>query len=195
MDYSELKKRVGDDPYDLAAAIQSECVSAAERIPALFEAFEDLPSYGMVMYLKWEFDEAPEGLRTEILTRFLRYLEGEDEALVEPVLYTLWCDYFEDPRTVEETWQHLVGPTTPPLVLQRILPRCGPVPWRLKRSLLESLVEDPRWHRHVFECLLYSFLDVYGDIDIKEAKRMFNRLDLPPDTQHLDKLAASLGNL
>lgn len=192
MNYLELKQRVGDDPHDLAAEIQVDSIPAEARVATLFEAFEDLRSYGMVMYIKHEFDAAGEGLRADILSRFRHYLEGGDEPLVEQVLYTLWCDYFEDQDAVAEAWQELAAPGSPPLVLQRLLTASGPVPWRLKKPLLDSLALGPEWHPWIFECLLRSTFDVLGSTDKRDARRLFARLKLDPGTEYLDRLRAAL---
>jgi len=192
MDYRALKEKVGDDPHDLAAEIQIDSIPAALRVAMLFEAFEDLRSYGMVMYLKHEFDAGDAELRTGILSKFRSCLESQDEGLVQEVLYALWCDYFEDPATVEEAWRHLAGTGSPPLLLRRLLPRAGPVPWHLKKPLLDSLVLDRKWHPSIFECLLYSAFDAYGKIDKADAGRLLGRLELAPEVEHLEKLRSAL---
>ena len=192
MDLQALKARVGDDPHRLVDEISTLHPPGAERVAALFEAFEDSPSYGILMYVSFEYLDAPVELRSAILERFRGYLEGENERWAEEVLYALWCDFFEDRRTVEEVWNRLATPGAHPIVLQRLLPAAGPVPWRFKMPLLETLAQAPRWHGSIFECLLHSRFDVFGDLDPQEARRLLGRLELDPDLENLDRLRAAL---
>lgn len=77
---AELKKMVGSDPHDLADAIQAPEVPPDERVRLLLDAFEDSPSYGILMYLKHEFDSADHHLRAHILERFLSYSKATTRA-------------------------------------------------------------------------------------------------------------------
>lgn len=144
------------------------------------------------MYLTHEFASGDPGLRRSILGRFLHYLSGDDPKLAHEILYTLWCDYFENPDTVEEVWRYLAGVGRPPVVLERILPAAGPVPWSLKAELLESLVPQHRWHPYIFRCLFASQFDVFGSIDPVAARRLLLRLDVETDEEGYLKLKAKL---
>ena len=77
-------------------------------------------------------------------------------------------------------------------VLKHTLIASGPVPWNLKTVLYRRLVTDARWHYYIYQSLLHSAFDVYGNLDRSEAVDWLNRLLLPKDTPDLAELVAHL---
>jgi len=119
-------------------------------------------------------------------------LSGDEDALAEPLAYSLWCDFFEDWRQVEDVWHILVQADPPPRLLRRVLDASGPLPFRLKEPLYERLLGDPTWHEAIYRSLLFSCFNAYGDIDKKKAVALLEQLKLPEDIEWLQELRAAL---
>jgi len=193
VDYATLKARVGGNHHDLAAEIDALVLSPGEKLRLLLDAFDDQQVYGVLMYVKHLYDEAPSEIGRDLFQAYGAYLASSDTTKAEQVLYSLWCDFFEDPRTVQAAWTALAQVGQPALTLQRLLPTAGPVPWALKSALLHDLLPNDDWHPFIFRCLLHSSFDVYGQIDKEEARRILRQLHLPPDTLHLGELKKAVG--
>ncbi len=112
-------------------------------------------------------------------------LGHDDDAMSEPLVYSLWCDFFEDAARVEQAWTELVGHNTAPRLLQRVLIVSGPVPFHFKAQLYQRLLNDKTWHYHIYRSLLHSAFDVCGDLDREQALAILRRLDLAPGSEHL----------
>lgn len=192
MDYQQLKQKHGSDPHELVHVFDELGLGQADQLRLLLANFNEAPSYAALMYVSDLYLHGSLELRRQILTAYRAYLTAGRDEEAEQVLYSLWCDFFEDPEKVDEAWHALVGPGAAPLLLRRVLPYAGPVPWPLKRSLLHDLTADPSWHHTIFACLLHSKYDYYGQIDVPEARRLLARLRLPPDTPHLAKLRSEV---
>ena len=193
MDYQALKVRFGSDPHALAVGLNELGLDPQEQLHVLLAAFDDRPSYGVLMYVKLLYSDAPAAVGNEFLSAYRTYLVGPDERKAHEVLYSLWCDFFEDSEKVEPIWRSLVGPGSAPILLKRVLPCAGPVPWPLKRQLLNDLAAHPSWHPVVFQCLLRSQFDAFGKIEPNEARRLLARLKLPTETPDLGRLQEALG--
>lgn len=192
VDFQQLKQNYGTDPHDLVHVFDELGLEPTEQLRLLLALFDEAPSYAPLMYVMHAYRDGTPQLRREILAAYRRYLIGPDVQKAEQILYSLWCDFFEDPETVDASWRSLVGSGSPPLLLRRVLPAAGPVPWSLKRQLLHDLASSPSWHHSIFECLLHSKYDVYGQVDAPEARRILARLKLPDDTPHLQRLKSEL---
>ncbi|MCX5193423.1 hypothetical protein OOK31_05885 [Streptomyces sp. NBC_00249] len=131
---------------------------------------------------------------------FRRRLEAERNA--EPVEYSLWVDWFEDRRTSATAFAEVLGNdiglllhATPPGPLRRarrVLACSGPVPWAAKAEAFATAVRVPELHPALFRGLLTGYHDVYGDLEPAPALALLDRLDLPPDTEHLAPLRTVL---
>ena len=164
----------------------------SKALDHLFEVYDEMPDYGHLMVLTHVYAE----LSPEERSRLHRFYRGrlalEERALREPVEYSLWCDFFENPETVTEWWHALAEPGSPEPVLRRVLPISGPVPWNLKVPVYENLLPAERWHEAIFESLVGSAFDYFGKIDRDEARRILGRLRLPADHPGLRELAEKL---
>ena len=163
-----------------------------ERIALLFAVYDDMPAYGHLMYARDRYSEfAPED-RERWWSAVRARLAGSDAALRQPLQYSLWCDFFEDPDTVEEAWGAVTRPDAAAALLRAVLPVSGPVPYELKSPVYERLLGDPAWHEAIFESLLGSAFDVYGDVDKEAARRTLSRLQFTAGLAHVDDLRAKL---
>jgi hypothetical protein len=133
---------------------------------------------------------------------YRRLLEAEDAAACEPVRYSLWVGWFEDPGTVESAFAEVLGadafrlPTTPdPALLRRarrVLEVSGPVPWRIKLPSYQKALRVRALHPALFTGILRSYHDVYGDLDPRSALVLLKRLRLPAGTEQLPALRTVL---
>lgn len=185
---------LADVPHEIDELLWYEGDAPADRRMAVaLELYRAMPCYANLMGLKLVFDDLPQDVRERMWAEFRTLLAQPDERLAEPLAYSLFVDFYEDPATVDEAWAE-TGAADPrePRRLERVLESSGPVPFTLKERLYERLVDDPRWHPHLFRSLLRSAIDTYGDLDERKARNWLQRLDLAPDTPGLDALRAAL---
>ncbi|MFC4068541.1 hypothetical protein [Actinoplanes subglobosus] len=117
------------------------------------------------------------------------------------LLYSLWVEWFESRVTDAWAFAEVLGgdadrlPGAGPELLRRadrVLRHSGPVPWPVKRHTYATAAAVPALVPGVFRGILASYHDYYGDLDPGEALALLDRLDLPPDTEHLASLRAVL---
>jgi hypothetical protein len=154
--------------------------------------YRDLPAYAVLMYGTGACRAFSGETRTAFWAAYRALLADPDDRLADSIAYSLWCDYFEDPKTVHEAWHGVDPSTLPHRGLERLLDVAGPVPWMLKAPLYQRLLPDLSWHRAIFRSLRYSRFDVYGQIDATQALRLLNHLRLTRDTAGLPDLRARL---
>lgn len=164
-----------------------------ERVELAFELYRAMPCYATLMYARhWFFDWDDEAMK-RFWDQYRSLLSDDDDRLADPVSYSLWCNYFEDPDSVEAAWSALTSlGSISERGLQRVLEVSGPAPYELKAPLYDRLVGDRRWHPFIFRSLIASAFDVFGQIDAKEARKVLGRLSLPEATPGLDELTAKL---
>jgi hypothetical protein len=179
-------------PHEIEEALWDGPAAWSEKLSQFFEIYDEMPSYAHLMYVQQRFgDFDPEARRvwwSEVRAR----LNCADSALREPLLYSLWCDFFEDDVLVTEAWAALTGPDATEKSLRAILPISGPVPFDLKQEIYRRLIDDAAWHLPIFESLLGSAFDVSGKIDQDSARLILRELRLPSDLAGLDRLRAQL---
>jgi hypothetical protein len=163
-----------------------------ERLALAMALYRDLPSYAVLMYGTSAYREFSGETRTAFWVAYRVLLADPDARLADPIAYSLWCDYFEDPKTVHEAWCGVDPSTLPRRGLERLLDVAGPVPWTLKAPLYQRLLPDLSRHQAIFRSLLSSRFDVYGRIDATQALRLLNQLRLTRDTAGLAELRARL---
>jgi hypothetical protein len=167
-------------------------LSIGEKLTLTFEVYQDMPCYAYLMQLKLHYSELSDTNKLVCL-HWLREMVGSGKPeYVEPATYALWCDFFEDPQTVNETWAVMTEDSISETGLQKVLINSGPVPFVLKKSLYERLISETKWHYYIFRSLLHSQFDVYGKTDLDEARQLLGRLSLSPDTEHLSLLQERL---
>lgn len=183
-----------DVPHELADTLWYEGdASGADRLAAAQALYRAMPCYANLMYVKHAFDEFGREERASLWAEYRALLAQPDDRLADPVMYSLWVDFYEDRSTVKEAWEETsrLEPHEERR-LQRVLEMSGPVPFKLKTRVYEQIVDDPRWHAHIFRSLLASASDVYGDIKQRGARRWLDRLVLSPETPGLAEFRATL---
>jgi hypothetical protein len=186
--------KLGDVPLELQDVIWALPNAAwVDRVALAFELYRTMPCYANLMYIQHQHDEWDADARRLFWQEYRSLVSEADDRLAEPVAYSLWCDYFEDPGKVEEAWQEIARPQElSEQGLERVLDSAGPVPFRLKVSLYQQLAADRRWHQPIFRSLLHSGFDYYGELDVAAARSLLPRLDVASDTPGLDDLKRRL---
>jgi hypothetical protein len=177
---------------DLADCIERLSRPAIDKLDLYWELFRDIPCYSVLSHVHSLYQELSDVERSLLWRVFRRYLAQEDDVYAKHVEYTLWCDYFEQREHVEAMWNAMITARND-RQLQRVLGCSGPVPYELKRALYLKLIDSPKWHFFIYQSLLYSFHDYFGDIDKEDAHILLAKLSLPSDTEHLEELKRDLG--
>lgn len=163
-----------------------------EKIELIFQIYQDMPCYSLMQDIAMRYP----GLSPEAKQVFWKHaralLSQEDEALADPITYSIWCNYFEHPDMIEEAWAGLTQDLSNTKLLQRMLSASGPVPFRLKEALYAQLIHDKAWHLWIYTSLLGSRFDFFGKINVPKARELLKQLDLPADTPSLPLLREML---
>jgi hypothetical protein len=180
-------------PHEIEELIWEQPVTWSNRIDLFFRIYDDMPAYANLMYADSRYAEFDDDGRRSWWDEVKKRLASSEVALRQPLLYALWCDFFEDADTVEDAWNALTGATVPESVLRLILPISGAVPYTLKRSVYDRLIADPSWHVPIFESLLGSAFDYFGQVEQSDARHVLDRLRLAGDLPGLAELRGKLG--
>ena len=181
-----------DIPLELFDQVWESELPHSRKLDLVLKLYDEMPCYSYLSSLSMWFSDLGSNVRARFWKWVRSKLSSDDPAFPPPVAYSLWCDFFENSKTVEEAWSEVARTDLPDSALQLVLIHSGPVPFPLKRALYQRLLPQERWHYYIFRSLLHSEFDVNGDIDHEEAGRVLSRLGIPADTEHLDKLRAKL---
>jgi hypothetical protein len=186
---------VTDVPHELSDLVWESKGSWLARVELAFQLYRAMPCYATLMYGKNHFSEWDGSTKKYFWDQYRSLLSDADDRLGDPVAYSLWCDYFEDPDTVEEAWAALASPhVLSERGLERILEVSGPVPYAFKAELCGRL-ENTRWHPFIFRSLHRSAFDVCGQIDANAAREVLSTLSLPQPTEGFEDLVRELDAL
>ncbi len=167
-----------------------EDLGPAERVRLAFGLLDLLDEYWVTSELGLA-DRGSQGPlpADELWDGYRRRLEAERDA--EPVTYSLWVDWFEDPATAATAFaavlgddiDHIVAAGSPAQVRRagRVLACSGPVPWSVKHRAYDTAARLPALHEPLLKGLLAGYHDVYGDLDPAAALPLLARLRLPAD--------------
>ena len=182
-------------PHELADVWYDGKTSLADRVDLALRLYREMPCYANTMHLKSFYGEFGTAEKRRFWDAYRAALDTDDDRLADPVVYSLWVDFYEDQDTVHEAWQETSRCDVAPWErrLQRVLDAAGPVPWHLKEPLFEQLVRDAGWHPFIFRALVGSAFDVYGALDRDAAQAWLERLELREDTPDLPALRNRLG--
>jgi hypothetical protein len=164
----------------------------ADRLDLFFTIYDDMPCYAHLMYAQSRYLDFGPSDRERWWSEVRVRLGSPDLALKQPIQYALWCDFFEDSKTVDEAWAELTRPDASHAILKAVLPMSGPVPYALKAPVYERLLSDSNWHGAIFESLLRSAFDVQGKIDKRAARHVLSKLTLPAGHAHVAELRTRL---
>jgi len=183
--------RAGSEDFDSTIAhtisdmIWESSLADVAKVALVWRVYSDMPCYALLMGVRHVYPQLSPAARDLFWMHARMLLAHDDDAMAEPLAYSLWCDFFEDAATVEQAWTELVGQDAAPRLLQRVLIVSGPVPFHFKAQLYQRLLNDKTWHYDIYRSLLHSAFDVCGDLDREQALAILRRLDLAPDTEHL----------
>ena len=167
----------------------------AQKISLGFQLYETFPSYYHFLTPFFHTIRNKEiidpGEKEIIWKHFMKYLASENY-YADPVGYVLWVEFFEDKNTVRETWQGLTNNYSDKKALLRLLEQAGPVPFDLKETHYNNLLVDKTNHELIFNSLLYSAYDVYGQIDKKKALNILAKLKVDTGTENYKLLKEKL---
>jgi hypothetical protein len=154
---------LGNVPHELSDAVEGDLELA-------FALYRAMPCYANMMYVgHW-------GIGPRFWAQLRTLLDHADPRLANPVLYWLWCGPFEAAGAETETAWHEMTTEADGLRLRRLFGASGPVPWRLKAPLLETLATNPEWHRTVRKAIEAAATDVFGSIDMPAARRLLGHM-------------------
>ncbi|WP_424217062.1 GNAT family N-acetyltransferase (plasmid) [Streptomyces sp. BI20] len=152
-----------------------------------------LDDYWVTCEIGFALADLADAAPTDLLwAGYRRRLEAERPA--EPVEYSLWVDWFENHRTVEQSYTgvlgrdaHLLAPGMSEALTRRarrVLEVSGPVPWPLKAPALHAAARVPELRMSVFHALRAGYHDVYGHLEPRPAHALLTALRIPADTPH-----------
>jgi hypothetical protein len=168
--------------------------SWSKKLELFFDIYDDMPTYGYVMDVAMNYHEFSSTDKKMWWSMARDRLASGDYATEQPVAYSLWCDFFEDPNTVEESWAEVSNETVPESVLRIALLQSGPVPYQLKRQVYDRLLPNSDWHNLIFHSLTCSAFDAYGQIDSHDASKLLSQLVItPPYTEYIEKFTEKIG--
>lgn len=140
---------------DITQYILDSDIDPKEQIILFFELYNICPSFSLLSTLKcFYWENLFESAKKEFWKNVISIFNSNKEYLIKPIEYSLWCDFFEDTRTVKETWNNLVSKDVSDSVLKIVLNVSGPVPFNLKKPLYYRLIGSNYWHIHIFKSLL-----------------------------------------
>jgi hypothetical protein len=177
-DAADLLAEVVWDLTDMIADFDRE----AERIDAWLGLYRRCPCYSLLFEIGVQHYRGLSGNGRRRLWDGLReLLDSADDRLADPITYSLWVDYFEDPdlASVEEAWRLLVDDRPLDRALRRVLENSGPAPVALKRELVSRVIGDERWHLSVFLALVDSRTAMRGDWDRCWGQEVYENLREP----------------
>lgn len=172
---------------EMSDKIWYSALTNSQKISLGFQLFEIFPSYYHFLvpfYHALRNNEITDPNEKEVIwKKFMQYLTAENY-YADSVGYVLWVDFFEDPSTVRDCWQGLVNNYPSKKSLLRLLESAGPVPFDLKEILYHSLLDDRENHEAIFNSLLYSAYDVYGQFDKGKAAKILAKLKVDTGSEN-----------
>ena len=181
-------------PHDLQRLIWShDEATGADRLALAFELYRAMPCPQHLVDVRERYDDWGADGRGLFWNEYRSLFSDPDDNLADPVGFSLeGHDYFGG-DLVEEAWEEMARPAElSEKGLERLLDKCDRVPFRLTIELYHELAGDRRWHVTIFSSLwaaaLVNLFFVEEPIDVKAARELLARLDLPADTEGLDDI-------
>ena len=198
---SRLNQPLASDDWnlvdDMADQLWYGSYELDDKIFIGFQLFELFPSYWHTLtpYYDRVREKALSSKQKEMIwQKFVQYL-ADEAYYADPVGYVLWVDFFEDAETVRETWQGLTSYNRRKESLRKLVESAGPVPFGLKEPIYRAMLKDQRNHPSLLRSLLASAYDVYGQIDVKKARRIVAKLKVDKTTEDFRLLTEKLASL
>jgi len=181
-----------DLPHDIEEHIWHAAETSLRKVELLFEIYDDMPAFGHLMYAHMHYREWSADAIALWWNETRKRLAGDTISLRQPLQYSMWCDFFEDDKTVDEAWWALTYKVSDTVLLEAVLRVSSPVPYEFKAELYERLFPNIAMHRAIASSLLFSLVDVYGSIDHSAARKLLGQLHLDPQSTDLHELRERL---
>jgi hypothetical protein len=165
----------------------SNGLSDRDKLLLMFAVYEDLPSYGILLFSHRRYQKFTPELQALFWQEVRRLLSTGDPALVGPLEYLLVIDFFELCKDCETIWHALLGEGANAHLVRGVLRCSATAPWHLKEQLYEGLIGDPVWHQDIYRSLVESYYTLYGQIDKSAAALYLDLLVLSPEPQELQR--------
>jgi hypothetical protein len=161
-------------------------LSSREKIELMFDIYVDLPCYTLLseVYIH-QYRAFSEDALLLYWHSIRAFLSQDTKALVQPIIYSLAVDFFEDINLREDSWWHLVTPNMNNPCIRNVLAASCAIPYALKNQLYQQLLPIQSWHDAIYMSLYGSYYGVYGEIDKLQARVLLDRLMLSQtDTEY-----------
>jgi len=183
-EYIQLKHLADTNYIDVADELCfDDNIEQIDKVIISFELFERKPSYGILMYTKHLYSDLSKENKELHWSMYMKNLASGSPEHKKHIKYSLWVDFFEDQSTVDDAWSNLVHDKTELEVLRQILSISGPVPFNKKYKLYLKTIANFENHEFIFESLLGSFFDVYGQIDVIKTRDVLSKLTVNRSTK------------
>ncbi|RZK36279.1 MAG: hypothetical protein EOO61_10600 [Hymenobacter sp.] len=195
----EVDEQLSSEIWTLLDEISDEVwyseMEVADKISLGFQLYEKFPSYYhfLVPFYRGVCNKEivlPKH-KNIIWEHFIQYLASE-ACYTDPVSYVLWVEFFEDITIVRDAWQGLRNNCRNKKTLLAMLKIAGPVPFDLKEDCYKTLITDKSSHESIFNSLLHSAFDVYGNIDKRKASIILAKLNVDTKTENYKLLKDKL---
>ncbi|WP_192825130.1 hypothetical protein [Rufibacter sp. LB8] len=156
----------------------SSSLSITDKINLSFQFFEENPSYGSALHWAVHYKEFSSLNKSIFWSKYKFYLNSNMLCHKEQIEYSLWVDFFGSSDTGDEAWEELINNSSNEKIIEAVLPISGPVPYFKKEELYFKLIADKKWHELILLSLASSFFDVYGSIDVINARKILVALEI-----------------
>ncbi len=160
------------DPHALVAPPGSQAAQAVLH----FALLPFVPQYATLTYVAHTWDLGGRALQEWIAQQYATILAYGTDAEREAARYSLWVDFFEAPERATFLFPRLWAIVQTDAARAALLEDSGPVPWPVKRDLYAAALAVPALHDGVARGLVRSIYDVFGSIDVVEARALWRRL-------------------
>jgi hypothetical protein len=154
--------------------------ASPETAAVLVLFHQERPSYSVLMYLRFVWNDAGGRLRDWIVRQYAAMLVHGPRPVTESGTDGLAIDYF----TFDPDAPRVLAALLAQVPVDRrggILRAAGPLPWPVKRDLFRAAAEIPALHAPLAEGLARSFYGTYGQVSAPEAAALFGRITVADD--------------
>lgn len=183
-----------DIPYRILDRIWADTeLSDTQKVQLIFAIYHDMPCYALLgMIYTHDYRQLPPETQRYYLQQLRAFAADPQEALAQPVIYTLAVDFFDDEQLSQEAWMAIAQDFTDRRLMQRILPISGPLAYVLKAQAYAALLADRTMHAAIFASLYASCFFEGGQIDPAPACLVLCQLAIDPQAEAYQQLLLKL---
>lgn len=192
-EYIRSKNLSNESDRDIVGILwYDEHISQTDQIDISFELFDRSPEYGIVSELNMAYKEMEPEIKKELWSKYRQYLFSGTQDQKEQIKYSLWVDFFEDPKTVDVAWNEMIDANSKIEIIREVLSVSGPVPFEKKEELYSEVIADKRNHEYILESLVGSLYNVFGQIHFQKSREILPNLDVDRKTEKYRKFSDHL---